>query len=178
MVIPGTKYCEVCKATNIESKRKKLEYRKRNNLCRECGKPLRDDKHATCAECRQKIRARCSKNRAKLNKERYDELREEGRCVSCGNWAEPGRARCKACQKKNNERIQKCDPNRAKSKALRQHRIDNGLCIDCGATLTNGYKKCDKCLAKRRDSTRKWAIKQRIKKEQANVRRNQSQGKG
>lgn len=178
MVIPGRKYCDVCKATNVESKRKKLEYRKANNLCRECGKPLGEDNHATCADCRQKIRARCGKKRAKLNKKRYDELREEGRCVSCGKWAEPGRARCKECQNKYNDRIRKWDNNREKSKALRQYRLDNGLCIQCGEKLTNGFKCCDRCLGMRRDSTRKWAIKQRIKKEQANVRRNQGQSKG
>lgn len=178
MVIPGHKYCDVCKATNIASKRKKLEYRKANNLCRECGKPLGEDKHATCEECRQKIRARCGKNRAKLNKQRYDELREEGRCVSCGNWAEPGRARCKECQNKNNERIRKWDNNREKSRALRQYRVDNGLCIQCGTKLTNGFKCCDRCLGMRRDSCRKYNITRRIRRDMANVRRNQSQGEG
>lgn len=168
-LMPGHKMCEQCRQTNVESKRRLREARKAAGLCRECGKPIDDAKHTACAECRAKLIRESGEKRAARHKDRYYELREEGRCVSCGRWAEPGRARCKKCQEKSNERSRKSDPGRAKFNAMRQKRIEAGLCPDCGRPVADGMKRCKRCLSLRRDSTRKYEIMQRFRRGTNNV---------
>lgn len=168
-LMPGHKMCEQCRKKNVESKRKLRDARKASGLCRECGKPIEDERHTACASCREKIRRNEGKMRSANCKSLYYERREAGRCVSCGDWAEPGRARCKKCQEKSNLRSKLSDPGREKFKAMRQKRMEAELCPDCGKPVAPGMRRCKKCLSLRRDSTRKYEIMQRLRRGTNNV---------
>ena len=94
--------------------------------------------------------------------------KESGICASCGQeWAEPGHTLCKGCNAKmaayhaasREHRIEAARERRAK-------RIAEGICTECGkAPATEGMRMCPICREKRNDSTRKYKIKKKIKKQ-------------
>ena len=168
-VVPGLKMCEVCREVNRQSHVRTRAYRKANGLCKNCGKPLDDLKHVTCGACRAMERKKYKKGGSEEYKRWYYEKREQGRCVSCGGWAVPGRSRCEKCAKLGNESTMRSDPGHEKFKLMRQERVKNGLCIDCGKPAATGRRRCEKHLAARRDSCRKYEITRRIRQEMANV---------
>ena len=165
-LMPGYKMCEQCRKRNLESKKKLCELRKSNGLCTTCGKPIDESGYATCSICRKKRRDNLKRKATK--KKWYSKMREDGRCVTCGNWAEPGRSRCKKCLKMNNENTYKSDPGRSKLTEKRRMWRANGLCVDCGRP-TGGFCRCKKCTDAQRDRTRKYKIMQKIRRETANV---------
>ena len=161
-VIPGMKVCEACREKNNRQRRERRAALRAMGRCSECGGQKQDDKYLTCENCRSRNREARGKKKAESRKKWYDTRRENGECVCCGGWAEPGKARCAACQKKSSESARKSDPGGEKRKQMRQQRIENGLCIDCGRPVTDGRKRCPRCLEMRNDSTRKYQIHKRI----------------
>ena len=98
-------------------------------------------------------------------KNRYHRLKEQGICVLCGKeWAEPGRAYCKACYvKKYNA------PGYVKYhvdiKKHIQELHENGLCVDCGSKLDDvKHLHCKKCRKRRAEYQQVRRIKARIHK--------------
>lgn len=164
-VEPGRNLCVECRLGNNAQRVNTRTRRREAGLCTVCGKPRDDEKYLTCSACREKIRKRKGKKKAAYQKSWYSRMREEGRCVSCGKWAEPGRARCRACQKKSTDAAKIRDPDGIRKRELRQARIDAGLCIDCGSPVQPGKCRCKRCIERRRDSTRKYSIMQKIRRE-------------
>ena len=60
------------------------------------------------------------------SKERYQYLKAQGLCVSCGNKAAEGKARCEECLNKDTER----------HFAKRSRYKSEGLCTQCGDKLS------------------------------------------
>ena len=169
-VAAGEKVCDLCREKNNERRRQTRAKRRALGLCTKCGGVRDEARYVMCSKCRGEIRKKRGKAKRAAGKKWYDRMREEGRCVSCGGWAEPGRARCKACQRKSNERIRKADPNLEKKYALRRSRIEKGLCIDCGRKAGEGKTRCPRCMEMRRDSTRKYKITRKIRGERLDGR--------
>ena len=164
-VEPGAKMCDECRDRRNELRRLKRSQRRAKGLCTVCGGPLDDERYATCGKCRKKHHKRRGKADAISRKIWYDKQREEGRCVSCGGWAVPGRARCRACQDRNNRWHKRYDPTGEKKREERRKLIEEGRCIDCRRPTQDVRKRCDRCVAMRRESTRKYDIMQRIRRE-------------
>ena len=166
-IINGQQRCEVC--AEKERKRKKEAHDKRvaEGLCVRCGGP-RDDKYMTCKACRDKD-AGYKRNGKKL----YNQRKMTGICVDCGvSTAEAGRVLCKKCMNKRKVHNRINDPGWAKKAERRKRLIEAGLCIDCSKpTDREGKQRCSACLAARRDSTKKYQITQRIKREAEQARR-------
>ena len=170
-VEPGKRRCAICGEKSRERYRKRIARRKANGLCTGCGGPLDGDGFRTCKKCRDRPE-KWRKLATEVAKRIYDERIASGHCVRCGvHWAEPGKTQCKECLIKHAIRQKAADPGWEKKKAKRQARIDAGLCIDCGRPAQDGKKRCQRCIEKRRDSTRKYKIKQRTKKEVEKARR-------
>jgi hypothetical protein len=92
--------------------------------------------------------------------------------VRCGERAaEAGKVMCKLCRNRTNEVYRASDPGWAKRYERREQLIAAGLCIDCSQPTDNGKKRCPKCIEGRRDSTRKYQIVQKIKREADRARR-------
>lgn len=107
--------------------------------------------------------------KAAYNREMRSWYKEHGICIACGQtYAEPGRVKCKACQKDADARHKRYDPDGSKHKAyvkaLRDERRANGLCIDCGSPNDGIHTRCKRCVEARRDSTRIYHFRQRNKK--------------
>jgi len=70
--------CPQCKEKNLKRIQSLRQYRKENNLCHQCGKELifRDSRCQICYEKNKEYR-----------KNRYDRLRDAGKCIYCGNVA-------------------------------------------------------------------------------------------
>ena len=101
-------------------------------------------------------------------KERYRWYKDHGICTTCGRkWVEPGHVRCKECEKQINRYHEKRRGERnARKAAMRQERIAKGLCTECGKReATPGMRMCPRCREMRNDSTRKYKIHQRMRKE-------------
>jgi len=97
---------------------------------------------------------------ARKQRERYDRLVAERRCVSCSGQDErtlAGHTRCAACYArayKNPQVLTEEDLKRyaANRRAKRQKNIENGLCRDCGAMdyrVSRGMKLCARCQRRR-----------------------------
>ena len=165
-VEPGEKLCRECRSEHNARRVNTRTRRREAGLCTLCGGRRDDEKYLTCSACREKIRRSRGKKKAKYQKSWYNRMREEGRCVSCGNWSWPGKARCKDCQKKSSQAARRADPDGSKKRELRQTRIELGLCIDCGKPAEEGRSRCKRCMAKCRESSRIYDITQRIRREQ------------
>ena len=116
------------------------------------------------------------KLKRKTCKERYDWYKDHGICTSCGQvWVEPGHVRCKVCEAKIKVYHDRDHEQRIQHKReIRQQRIEAGICTECGKRpAIEGMRMCARCRGMRNDSTRKWKIIQRIKRE-ANKARKES----
>lgn len=164
-VIPGGKLCTYCREKRLSRLCEKRIERAENGLCTKCGKPCEDKRYRWCEACREDERVRRGKIKAISRKKWYDKQREEGKCVVCGGWAVPGRSRCRGCLDKMNKYHKQYDPTGAKKREYRQKRIEAGLCIDCGRTAVDGKSRCKRCLSARNDSTIKYKIQQRTRRE-------------
>ena len=108
------------------------------------------------------------KLKAKTCKERYNWYYAHGICTTCGRtWVEPGHVRCKACEDKiafyhnlnREERIERARQRRA-------DRIAAGICTECGKRpATEGMRMCERCRQMRNDSTRKYRIQKKLKRQ-------------
>lgn len=112
--------------------------------------------------------ARDAKRHSQACKERYGWYKDRGICSTCGRvWAEPGHVRCKACEDNiafyhNLRRAERTEAMRKR----RAERIAAGICTECGKRkATEGMRMCPRCRAMRNDSTRKYKIEQRFKRE-------------
>ena len=106
-------------------------------------------------------------------KERYYWYKERGICASCGRvWAEPGKVYCKACTARNYACHEKRREERIETQRRRRaERIAAGICTQCGKRpATEGKKMCPRCRAMRNDSSRKYRIQQRIKRDAERIR--------
>ena len=145
--------------------------------CSRCGvmfEPEPGDTHKTCPHCREYRKLHRDENN-QANRERYAFYREHGICITCGQtWAEPGRTRCMACQKKQKAYKNLHDPNGNKQKernrVRKEARMEAGLCVDCGRKAEPGSCRCRRCINMRMDSTRKYNIMKRIKREADKLR--------
>lgn len=171
-VEPGTHRCRACALRESENNRKRKAKRIGAGVCSRCGGPLDDSRWKTCQKCRDynnKFKPMEHEQAKKVRERRKD----EGKCVVCGiRWAEPGRTLCEKCNAKHKQYQQNGDPGWAKKYERRQARIDAGLCIDCGAPTQDGRQRCQRCIEMRRDSTRKYKIIQKIKREAKEARQN------
>ena len=168
-LIEGRCLCIECQKKHDEEQVKRRNLWRETGRCTRCGRE-RDDWHKMCPQCREYM-SDIRRDNARKAKERRDQLRAKGFCTLCGRtWAEPGRAWCKKCEERHKE-YTKGEEYRAKVKARRQQRREAGLCIDCGKPAL-GKQCCPECIARRKDSTRKYQIIQRIKREAEEARAN------
>lgn len=168
-VVPGKKRCAECAERRNRQNRELMEKYRQSGKCSRCGKALDDDKHKTCAKCREVRKQYREKSKARL-KAMYYERKEAGMCVRCGKtWAEPGKVCCQKCLDMGKIEKKRYDPNGEKHRALRDYRKANGLCIDCGRP-SEGRTRCRRCNDMRADSTRKYKIMQVIRKNAQNAR--------
>jgi len=163
----GKHVCRECSLKQSEQRREKRVFFKENGLCARCGKPLPvDSRFMQCQECRDYIGSF-----RKFNKARYESLKRAGKCVKCGDWAEPGRTLCKKCLDDHRKTEQSYgEAYRDRKRQRRQERIAEGLCIDCGRPTDNGHTRCIRCREMRMDSTRKYRIIKKIEKEAEEAR--------
>ena len=164
----GRVLCIECQKKHDDEQINRRKLYKETGRCTRCGAE-RDDWHKLCARCREYMSDLYRDNAGK-SKKRRDDLREKGLCTRCGKtWAEPGRSWCKKCQTAH-KGYTKGPEYRAKVNAARQARRDAGLCIDCGAPTEDGKQRCQRCIEMRRDSTRKYQIMRKIKREAEKAR--------
>lgn len=159
-IAPGHKSCAECMEKERQRKREEREFRLANGLCTRCGRPRDDERYNTCERCRNRDADR------ERNRKRYNILKLRGMCVRCGERAaEAGKVMCKLCRKRTNQVYRDSDPGWAKRYERREQLIAAGLCIDCSQPTEDGKQRCPKCIEARRDSTRKYQIMQKIKRE-------------
>mgnify|MGYP007057671234 CR=1 FL=1 len=161
-IVEGRVMCAECQIKHDTEQIERRERWKAEGRCVRCGGEPADGK-AQCQACLDK------RNQYQTDAQSSKRWREKnkmmGLCVTCGKtWAEPGRTKCRKCQDKHNA-ICRNERNRQRAKERRQARIDAGLCIDCGRPTQDGKHRCPRCIEMRRDSTRKWQILQRMKRE-------------
>lgn len=90
-VEPGRNRCRECALKSSNARREQRIKRREDRRCTRCGKPLPEDsRYIQCNECRTYLR-----KYQVFNKARYEQLKAEGRCVKCGEWAAQGK-RCAA----------------------------------------------------------------------------------
>ena len=165
-VVKGKKRCAECMERERQRKKELHDQRKSDGLCLRCGGP-RDDKYMTCSKCREKDAAFKRNDKAA-----YNVRKALGMCVDCGvNAAEAGRVLCKKCMNRRKVHNRISDPGWTKKYERRKRLIEAGLCIDCSKPTLNGKQRCPTCIEARRDSTRKYQIKQRIQREADEARR-------
>ena len=161
-VMEGKHVCRECALRLSEQRHARRIFYKESGLCSRCGKPLPEDsRFLQCEDCRGYFGAYY-----KFNKARYERLKDECKCVKCGEWAEPGRTMCRKCL--DDHRAYEKSYGEAfleKRRKRRQERIAAGLCIDCGRPTDEGHTRCKRCRDMRMDSTRKYRIHQRTLKE-------------
>lgn len=161
----GKARCRECGVKESERLRARKARWIAAGLCSRCGGPLDGDGKKTCIECRE-YAAQFQPQKAEAAKAVYDALKESGHCVRCKTrWAEAGRAYCGICLNEHKQWQKNYDPDGDKKRQQRRERVEAGLCIDCNAPTEDGKQRCQRCVEKRRDSTRKYKIRQRIKRE-------------
>ena len=166
-VIEGRTRCEVCAEKERQCKKRIHDRRVAEGVCVKCGRPRDDERYKTCSRCRNK-----DVFYKRNDKVRYDQRKESGMCVDCGERAAlAGHILCNRCRNKRKVNNRKNDPGWAKKYERRQQLILAGLCIDCSKPTLNGKQRCPTCIEARRDSTRKYQIKQRIQREADEARR-------
>ena len=95
-------------------------------------------------------------------RERYRQRRASGLCVTCGEAAEPGLARCARCLEsyRGSQALYKRRKGNRWHARLREHWRREGRCPRCGRVPELGRKKCPQCLAKDREHLRHWKARQ------------------
>lgn len=103
----------------------------------------------------------------RMNKSRYQWLKEHGICVQCGQRdAFSGYVRCPECIEKTNIASAKCRDDKEKRikynargterrKQLREERKNKHLCVVCGKSLPEGYKYSECIWCRKRRSERR-----------------------
>lgn len=168
-VEPGRASCRECALKQADKRHQLRARRREEGLCTRCGKPLPEgSKYLQCDVCRAYIGTF-----RVFNKRRYEGLKEAGKCVKCGDWAEPGKTMCRKCldmhiaYEKGNEAL------RENKRARRAGYRAAGLCIDCGEPVREeGHTRCKRCRDMRMDSTRKYRINKRIERQAKEARQN------
>lgn len=159
----GRVLCQDCQKKHDRWQKDSRAQWKEQGRCTRCGRE-RDTDTVLCAKCRAYM-ADIRRDNAKVSKERRDKLREKGFCTRCGKtWAEPGHSFCGKCLERH-RRETNTPEQKQKADARRRARVEAGLCIDCGKPTKDGKQRCRACVEARRDSTRKYQIMQRIKRE-------------
>lgn len=135
----------------------KYMYNKKHHLCQQCGK---QDAYTVggrtlCYECSIKAkewkRANKEKRAKKVameSKERYERLKAQNICTSCGKRpAKQGRVRCEYCLNKNKKAHQK---ERIKEGKIPVTMLkDLNICAWCKKfPCVDGKRLCSKCYAK------------------------------
>ena len=110
------------------------------------------------------------------SRERRAYYHAHGICYNCGEvYAEPGHVLCKTCARKNQARAKRSDPDGEKHKqyvkVMRDQRRAAGLCIDCGMPVLEGHTRCAKCVEKRRESTRVYKLRKKIRRQNEQERK-------
>ena len=167
-LMPGKRSCRECALKASDRRREIRAFRRENGLCTRCGKPLPEGSaYLLCDDCRAYQRSFQS-----FNERRYEGLKNQGKCVRCGSWAEPGKTLCRKCAAEQARYdARRSEAYSARKKQRRQARIEAGLCIDCGLPADEGHTRCPACRARRMDSSRKYKIIKRINKEAEAARR-------
>ena len=166
---PGFKRCRECAIKASQDRQNQRMFRLENRLCTRCGKPLEDN--STFVQC-EVCRAYIGTFRA-FNKQRYEGLKEQGKCVKCGEWAEPGRTMCRKCLDDHKAYEQSYgDRLKVIKRARREGFKAVGLCIDCGQPTDGTHTRCKRCREMRMDSCRKYRITKRIEREAQEARAN------
>lgn len=166
-VEPGRASCREC-ALKQADKRQELRNRRRDaGQCTRCGKTLPEgSEFLQCEDCRIYIGSF-----RKFNKRRYEGMKAAGRCVKCGDWAEPGRTMCRKCLDDHKAYEQSYgEAYREKKRARREAYKAVGLCIDCGAPTDGEHTRCKRCRDMRMDSVRKYRINKRFEKQAKEAR--------
>ena len=159
-VEPGRNRCRECGLRYSEQMHNRREFRRANGLCTRCGRPLPEGhKYVQCDECRKYVQSFY-----KFNKARYESLKEQGLCIKCGAFAEPGRVLCRKCLDEWHENENR-DLYREQKRQKRKECREKGLCIDCYTRKVEpGHTRCKRCRDLRMDSTRKYRINMKLKK--------------
>lgn len=161
-VEPGRKLCKECRIKASDARHDLRQRRREAGVCTRCGNPLPEDsKFVQCEDCRVYIGTF-----RKFNKRRYERLKAQGKCVKCGDWAEPGRTMCRKCldahvayERSYGDQIKENKRQRREAyKAV-------GLCIDCGEPVDGEHTRCKRCREMRMDSCRKYRITKRLRQE-------------
>lgn len=108
--------------------------------------------------------------RRRYNRKRRNDLKEQGICVTCGwRFVVPGQTRCQFCYDRWKAKVDKADPGGKKRiehrRQQRAERIAAGLCTECGKPATEGMRMCERCRRMRNDSTRKYKIQKKLKRQ-------------
>lgn len=128
------------------------QYRRENNLCTECGKPLDGAPGRMCDDCRNKRNERQRSN--------YKFYQSIGICPICRKNALHGsEKRCPECRAKNAESSsrRKRDSSRKNGYARTTYyrRKEAGICTDCGKRKAKeGHTTCEVCTQKRVERNR------------------------
>lgn len=168
-VEPGKASCRECAQKQAVKRYELRERRRAAGQCTRCGKPLPEgSKYLQCEVCRAYIGTF-----RVFNKRRYEDLKEAGKCVKCGLWAEPGKTMCRKCLNDHKAYEQSYgEAFKEQKRARRAGYRAAGLCIDCGEPVREqGHTRCKRCREMRMDSTRKYRINKRIEKMAEEARR-------
>lgn len=159
-------------ATPEEKKRAQAEQKKRNAayyisrqrcvLCHTQDAFTLNGRHY-CAECTEKMYARCRKNRERPevmqavrdSQRRHNaERRAAGLCVACGRKTQDGKSYCARCAARKNAQTQK----RRIESGVNYPRGDNGFCWKCNKVpAAEGMRLCADCAAKASDVLEQYA---------------------
>lgn len=78
--------------------------------------------------------------RRAMSASRRESARRRGACITCGDTAEPGVLRCRACQVASTDRAE----------ATKDERRAAGVCIGCGGSRDDRFLNCSVCRARHR----------------------------
>lgn len=159
-VEPGRHRCRECALKSSNARREQRIKRREDRRCTRCGKTLPEDsRYIQCNECRTYLR-----KYQVFNKARYEQLKAEGKCVKCGEWAAPGKTMCRKCLDNHIANgHSRGDRYKEQKRARRDAYRSVGRCIDCGRPVDEGHTRCKRCRDLRMDSTRKYRIMKKIK---------------
>lgn len=156
------KMCKKCSDEVNASKRRVNKWLRDSHICVYCGRVKTYNDEVYCPECREKNLAKKERElqnetedqkkvRLKRYNDRYQRLKEQGLCVTCGKPNDTNGIRCSKCKSKQayNKKINKKPSNREMWPSW-------GLCYNCGKEpIVKGKKLCAKCLQNALDNLEK-----------------------
>ena len=138
----NTVLCEECRVYVRGLQRERNEYKRRIGQCIYCSEKAIEG--SSCCEKHEEYfwNKNASRKYRKYLKTRYDRLKSQGICVTCGKRKADAGVRCTTCAAKY-----KSYP-KERMKMKYQGRVNNGLCPRCGQEAQGDMKICPDCRKK------------------------------